>query len=303
MTQAMFANSLLVGEIGILFDPDFAEMRKWDATQWTAYCRAVLMTLRDYVRRGLSNHPFLLYGALDHIKRASSDIYKLSGAASLERDSEVMSRLRVVIEFFQDAIKVLEEAGVPKGLVLRVREKGGFRESFYDHLAEAIADVVFDASAVRSPVMLCWIVQHNTVWGELFDLGTGEGAASRVIQFKVRRLLYNEIKEMKEFPNYKGARILGFCLNVLGLRPREEGYLANSQPLQKAVLAWTRCNFAWLHAQNPELIKASLVDGFTYQPKRLRIVKTYPVDGLSREAQYEYFEVLPPPGSKNKQGR
>lgn len=303
ITQAMFANSLLVGEIGILFDPDFTEMRKWDATQWSAYCRAVLMTLRDYVRRGLSNHPFLLYGALDHIQRASSDLYKLNGAASLEWDSEAMSRLRVVIEFFKDAIKILEEVSVPNSLVLRVREKGGFGESVYDHLAEAIVEVVFDASAVRSPIMLCWVVQHNTVWGELFDLGTGEGPASRIIQFKVRRLLYNEIKQMKEFPNYKGAGILGFCLNVLGLRLREQGYLANSQPLQKAVLAWTRCNFAWLHTQNPELIKACLVDGFTYQPKRLRIVKTYPADGLSRAAQYEYFEVLPPAGSENKQGK
>ncbi|WP_268894737.1 hypothetical protein [Hydrogenophaga sp. BPS33] len=34
-----------------------------------------------------------------------------------------------------------------------------------------------------------------------------DGPAGKVVKFKVRRLLYDEIADMKRFPNVKGAKI------------------------------------------------------------------------------------------------
>ncbi|MBW2644210.1 MAG: hypothetical protein JRC89_12810, partial [Deltaproteobacteria bacterium] len=137
---------------------------------------------------------------------------------------------------------------------------------------------------------------HNSVWGELFNFNRLKGPAGEIVKFKVRRLIYNEIAEMKRFPNFKGAKILGFCLNVMGLKVREEkNYDRDSRALQKVVLSWTKKNYAWLHSYNSRVAEACLVDGITYDSKSLRLVKTYPAEGLRRKAEYIYFPVDSPP--------
>jgi len=42
------------------------------------------------------------------------------------------------------------------------------------------------------------------------------------------------------------------------------------------------------------MAKACLVDGITYDPEQLKIVKTCPAGGLRREPLYIYFNVDPP---------
>jgi hypothetical protein len=93
------------------------------------------------------------------------------------------------------------------------------------------------ASNVQSPRDFCWSVQHNAMWHEFFNFGKGDGSAARVIQFKARRMIYDEINEMSTFPNFKGAKILALCLNVMGLTLSNEKYFADSRALHKAVLS------------------------------------------------------------------
>lgn len=113
------------------------------------------------------------------------------------------------------------------------------------------------------------------------------------MKFKVRRLLYEEIADMQRFPNFKGAKILGFCLNVMGLTVSEGDYDRDSRALQKALLAWTKKNFTWLHEYNPRVAEACLVDGMTYDAENLRLVRTSPAEGLRREPSYIYFDLDP----------
>lgn len=294
LSQAMFSNYKMVEVIGTLLDPDIWDKSKWDADQWKAYCRVVLMTLRDYVEKDFWNHSFVLYRAKGYIEYAIFDLYKIDGIANISWDDDVQARLRVVVEFIKDAIEILEKRGIPENLQLRVREEH-VRKSFYDHLASTIFEVIFSASAVRSPASQCWWIQHNSVWGELFNFSSLNGAADKVVKFKVRRLIYNEIADMTRFPNFKGARIIGFCLNVMGITVRDQDYFYDSRALQKAVLSWTKKNYAWLHSYNPHVAEACLVDGFSYDEDNRRLVKTYPAEGLRREPKYVHFDVDPPP--------
>jgi hypothetical protein len=252
-----------------------------------------LMTLRDYGKRGMPVSRNVLHGPIDKLTRSCSELYKLNGAEKVDWESDLLERLRIVVDFFTDAVGILNESKVPEHTAWRVREKYGWNHTIYDDFAEGIAELVFESSAVRSPMMFCWMVQHNMVWGELFNFEKGKEEAARLIQFKVRRLIYDGIREMEKFPNFKGAKLLGFSLNVLGLKVRNEDSFSDSLPLQKAVLSWTRRNFAGLYDSNPTVAKSCLVDGFTYQRTRLRIVKTYPAEGLRRKPQHEYLEVLP----------
>ena len=295
LSQAMFSNHQMVEGIGTLLDPDIGGQWKWDAAQWKAYCRVVLMTLRDYVEKDFWNHSFVLYRAKGYIEHAVSDLYKVDGVANSAWDDDVQARLGVVVDFIKDAVEILEKKGVPEHLQLRDRERGVRTGTFYDHLATMIFEVIFSASEVRSPASLCWWVQHNSVWGRLFSFDTLDGAAAKVVKFKVRRLIYDEVAKMKRFPNFKGAKILGFCLNVMGLTAKDKNdYDHDSKALQKVILSWTKKNYAWLHSYNPRVAEACLVDGITYDAEHLRLVKTHPAEGLRREPSYVYFDVDPP---------
>jgi len=292
LSQAMFSNYQMVEAIETLLDPDTCDMRRWDAAQWKVYCRVVLMAFRDYVEKWFWNHSFVLYRAKGYIEHAVSDLYKIDGITNSAWDDDVLARLRVVVEFIKDSVEILEKKRVPERITLRIREKSNV-ETFYDHIASMIFEVIFSASAVRSPASQCWWVQHNSVWSELFNYSSLVGAAAKVVKFKVRRLIYDEVTEMKRFPNFKGAKILGFCLNVMGFVVSDQDYYHDSKALQKAILSWMKKNYAWLHSYKPRVAEACLVDGIIYDVEHLRLVKTYPADGLKQEPEYSYFDVNP----------
>ncbi len=298
LSQAIFSNYKMVEIIETLLEPDLWYQRKWDVDQWKAYCRIVLLTFRDYVKNYFWDHSIVLYRAMMYIKQAIDDLYKINGVSSISWDDDILQRVKIVIDFIKDAISILDEKGVPKQIRLRNRNKYSVGETFYDHIAKMIFEVIVAASAVRSPANLCWWIQHNVVWGELFNFNHLDGPAGRIIKFKVRRLIYNEIAKMKRFPNIKGAKILGFCLNVMGFKIKKESYYKDSVALQKAILSWTKKNYAWLHAYSPSIAEACLVDGITFDPKSLKLVKIYPAEGLMRKTEYIYFSIDPPPIGK-----
>jgi hypothetical protein len=289
LSRAMFSNFRLVESVGTLLDPD---ADKWDATQWGAYCRVVLIAFRDYAAKDFWSHSFTLYRAKERIERAASDLYRLNGSATAGWEEDAYARLRIVVDFIVEAVEVLDQIGVPKGVKLRVREHRTSAATFYDHLAKMMFEVIFSASQVRSPSDLSWSVQHNAVWSEFFSFAKLTGAAGKMIKFKLRRLLYDEIVQMKDFPNYKGAKILAFCLNVMGLRIHEKNSLnVDSLALQKAVLSWTRKNFARLHTYNSRVMLAGFVENMSYNEAAQQIVKEY-VAGLDREPPRDVFTVV-----------
>jgi hypothetical protein len=293
LSQAMFSNYRMVESIGTLLDPDLDARWKWNAAQWAAYCRIVLITFHDYVNRGHGEHVYVLYRAIKHIEEATSDLYKLNGIDNSTWNDDANEKLRIVVKFIKDAIEILDKKGVPDAVHRRIQTKALDR-SFYDHLADMIFQVIFDASAVTSPPNLCWWIQRNTIWGEMFNFNNCRGAAADIVKFKVRRLLYNEVAEMKHFPNFKGSRILAFCLNVLGLKVSNQDYYRDSRALHRAILLWIKKNYAWLHGKNPRVAEDCLGDGISYDAVRLKLTKEHPAEGLRLNPECVYFEVDPP---------
>lgn len=295
LSQAMFSNYEMVESIETLLDPDLDRHWKWDAEHWQAYCRVVLMTVRGYVDQNFGIHSTILYRAKHFIERAGMGLHKLNGVSN-SWESDEFARLRVVVDFIQDVIGILDEKGVPEYVSLRVRvEHGHPSESIYDWVASIIFEVILDAAAVTTPQWECWSVQHNAVWSELFQSAHLRNTAGAVVKFKVRRLLYDEIVEMRKFPNFKGARILCFCLNVMGLRLSDARYDRDIRALHKAMLVWTKKNYAWLHSYNPRVAEACLVEDITFDAENLRLVKTYPAKDLRREAKHIYLPLDPAP--------
>lgn len=296
LSQAIFSNHKMVDGIGTLLDqdPSIWGREKWDAVQCRAYCRIVLMTFRDYVEKDNFNHYSVLYRANRCIISSIADLYKINGVTGVSLNDDVLNRLRAVIDFIKKSIEILEEKGVPKHLRLRVREKHG-RKSSYDHLANMIFEVIYYASMVRSPDQLCYFVQYDFIWNEIFSSDGLNGMAAKIVKFKVRRLIYDDVTMIKNFTGFKGAKILRFCLNVMGFDvPDRKTYFKDRKALHKAIMSWTKKNYAGLYSYNRQLAEACLPDGMTYDEEKMQLVKTYPAGGLRRETQHVYFSVKSP---------
>jgi hypothetical protein len=293
LSQAMFGSHIMVEKIGTLLDPDIVGKLKWTNVQWEAYCGLVLITLDDYTDSPYWNHSTALYRAMDYIKNAVSNLYKVNGLSN-SWDRDEVSCLRTTMEFISNAVEILDKKGVPDYIRLRVIKVHSYTsESFYDHFANMIFEIIVHASAVSSPQWECWSIQHNSIWGHIRLYL--KGPAGKVIQFKLRRLLYNEVINMNSFPNFKGARILRFCLNVMGLKISTGDFDKNNRPLHRAILAWTKKHYVWLHQDYPEVGEFCLVDGITYDIENLQLVKTYPTNALRREPSYERLQLEPTP--------
>ena len=294
LTTIMFSDITAVEEIGVLFDPSYFEARNWKADQLQAYCRTVLTALRAFAERGEwwgRGSPF--HTATELMRNTVSDLYKLNGSSGPSWDDDIQARLRVVVRFIKDALEILDEVGVPQGLARRVRDRAGVAATFYDELAQLIFEVMSAAATVTTPQNLCWWIQHNSVWAELTWSGGGRANAWGVMAFKVKRLLYDEIAKLAGFPNFLGAKVLGFCLNVMGLELRVPDLSPEMRTLHTSILRWTKKNFAALYRANPRVADACLVDGITYDQANHRLVRTYPAEGLRLIPHHVYLTIDP----------
>lgn len=300
LSQAIFGNYRMAEQIGTLLDPDYKAMRKWSVVEWEAYNRAVLITLRSYVQNDFWSHSSILSSALDSLGNAASDLYKINGSDGGSWDHDTVQKLRASVDFCDEAIKILNEKGVPEGLHLRVRSGDPFHyETFYDQIADLMFEIIFTASSVKRPWDLCWTIQHNTVWGQFFGQLGEDGKAGKIVKLKLRRKIYDEIISATEWPNFKNIKILGFCLNVMGLEIHDGSYGRDSRALQKAVLAWAKQNFVSLEERSPQVFEDCLPAGLSYDKKNYRLIKTREIDAIRGDPEYFYFELDKPPKIKS----
>jgi hypothetical protein len=292
-SQAVYGNYPLVESLGSHFgsplDVRYERQRDWDATQLKAYCSATTITIKDYLKRGYwGRHSYALYRALGNIEGATSDFYKLNKATDDFYSTDPAQRMEVVVDFIHEVVDVFDKTRPVPAARLRIFEKTA-QNTLYDHIANMMFEVIFDASKVSTPPDNCWIIHHNMVWCEFFALGQ-QGKAWKIVHFKLRRLLFEEIVLMDKVVNYKSARILGYCLNVMGLtlaRGKAQ-YERGSHALHRVVLAWARRNYLRILETNPEVAEACLIGSITYDASRVSLVKTY-AKGLDREPAREYL--------------
>ena len=290
ITTTIFKNFEMIESIRSLLDPDGVKMMKWDSEQWEAYCRITLLALEDYAAKGFPHEVHLFSRAKDHLVSAARDIYQLNGIDTLGWDREPYKKLQVVVDFVRDTIKLLDKHPVSEGIRLRALDRNRNLYTVYDLIAEMMFEIVFSASSVSSPRSTCWAVQHNAVWSQLFEF-RGDGKATQIIHFKFRRLVYDEIKRMNSFVNFKGAKILGYCLNVMGQNVKNNGSLNPHTALHRAVLGWLKKYYGWLHFKNPEVAEACLMAEWTYDEANSRLVHTRPAGGLRTEPWHGYLSV------------
>ncbi|MBK8278381.1 MAG: hypothetical protein IPK92_21830 [Nitrospira sp.] len=268
-SQAIYGNFRLVEALASdgrsPLDIPYEILRSWDAAQWVVFGRAVRITLEDYLERDCwEQHSYALYRSLQEIEHSCMDVYKL---ADLDRDyhsSDIYNRLDTAVEFVKKAVDLIDAQKPIPHTVLRVRDKRTHDRNLYDHMADLMFEIIFHASSITKPPDKCWTIHFNTVWGDLFD--RRGGAAWRVVLHKLRRLLYEEIRRLEDYPNYKSSKILGFCLNVMGPKIGDKkAYGYDQHALHKAVLAWTKKNYLKLRQLHPDVAEAGMIGSITFE--------------------------------------
>src|SRR6185312_10709280 len=177
--------------------------------------------------------------------------------------------------FITNLINFLDRQEIITGTILRKRNKDT-QKDFYDYIVKLMFEVILSVASVKSPSDKCWSIHYCTVWEGFFGLMLNNSKACKIIHYKLRRLLYDEICRLKKSPNYKSSKILGFCLNVMGLviygkRGHNESYY----PLHKATITWVKNNYLHLVDVHPEVARACLLGSISFDEQGERLVKTY----------------------------
>ncbi len=299
-SQAIYGNHELVERLasnnGSPLDIDYQIGWSLDAIQFEAYKRAVLITFEDYFKRDKwMQHSYALFRAIGHIKDSCRDVYKLSDISDYF-SSDIYRRLNVAVDFVSEVVNLIGKLPELPKTRLRLREKDGSRpnEDMYDHIAELMFEIIFEASCVKGSFDRCWSIHHNAVWFQFFSR-IHEGKAWTVVHFKLRRLIYEEITRYEGHLNYKSAKILGLCLSVMGLTlDKRKGHDKKYFALHKVLLKWTAVNYLNVRNELPDVAEACLIGSISFDENSNRLVKTY-IKGLNKEAPKEYLDLTFPP--------
>ncbi|MEY9220665.1 hypothetical protein [Bradyrhizobium ottawaense] len=272
-------------------DIDLDVRLKIDAEQLEAYARAVLTTFKAALGTGQGHrNSYALNRAFSIFESATGDLYRLGESIPAPEKNDIHARLRTVMSFIRDAIDAMEKQGVQKTRLRRHDEPWKWDDDYYDKIAQLIVKTIEHASALKTSESDGWSVQYSSIWSRISSFDRGK--THKIVFFKVRRLLYEEIKSVATHPNFLNARYLGYLLNVLGVREdvkrdRQDG------ALRKVVISFARKNYLALVERQPFVAEAVLMGTITFDKEKRELVKTY-IRGLALVAPTDRLKLLAP---------
>lgn len=77
----------------------------------------------------------------------------------------------------------------------------------------------------------------------------------------------------------------------MGLEVHHGGHSRDERALKKAVLAWTKRNYASLEAKAPNVFENCLPSGLSYDRNACRLVKAYQATAFRPEPEYFFFDL------------
>jgi hypothetical protein len=274
-------------------DVDLDVRWKFDGQQLEAYTRAVLTTFKAALGQGaFRQNSYALNRAFHTIEAACSDLYKLDDPLSPQEKFDIHDRLRAVVSFINDAIDAMEKAGAQKTRLRRHDETYKWHDDYYDRIADLIFKVIGHAAAFKTKEFDGWSVQFSTIWSQISNFD--QSRTRKVVLFKVRRLLYEEIKGVETRPIFLNAKYLGYCLNVLGLKEgNKSDFRHDDYPLRKVAISIARKNYLALVDRMPRVAAAVLLGSISFDKDKKQLVKTYS-EGLRPVAPTDTLDLIEP---------
>ena len=254
-------------------DMDYRVFRDWDASNWRAYSKATIISLKSYLD-ATNGKVFSseIYRAIENIKNSFSDFYKLDGLEEYYY-SDQYQKFDIAIEFLEDLIKAVDEQSTLVHYNLK-EIKGSRNQDVLDLAAKLMMNLIIAAIKVKGPQWTAWSIHYGSLWSKFFTL-TEDSKARKVFRYKVRRLIYDEIKSISTSPNYLNVRILIYSLNVMGLKDKKSSLDKNHRALLLVILSWAPKNFRNLYIDYPDVVNSSMLGSISFDASTFQIIKAY----------------------------
>ncbi|MBY0363471.1 MAG: hypothetical protein K2X45_16320 [Phreatobacter sp.] len=254
--------------------------------QWHGYTRAALAFFRARTQSKdlqAKQHSFALY----RIRTTFEHCFLPDGDFTQLNVSSEFAKFKCSVDFVSSAIHILEKEG-KRSRVLRRHDAG--EEDDFDHLAAIAFANILNSTNVRQDPSTTWSVLHNLAWSNTFRHSNTHQA--RDVAFKLRRLLYNELKDLDRYAHFGRARILGYCLLVFGFKasPVERDVLF--EPIRRLAVRLAVRHYERIRKHQPRVAQAVLMGPLSYDPDGLRFVRTYEGQ-LGTEPDRAYLSVTP----------
>lgn len=260
--------------------------------QFRVYCDSVLIAIESYLNEGCWwRHSFVINHAFSQIKDRSRNLHEININPDNYYNLDCYKNFSVAVQFVKSLINLIENhPSVADFTPHKLRKKKDEKFQLidlYDLVSELMFELTFTAARVSVDKDTCWSIQHNSCWFNFIHCS--DGKVGYYILKKYYRLIYDEIKVMEKTPNFKSARILGFCLNIFGVKiPTKGSYGKKFYSLRKVIIHWTIHNYENIRKEYTRVAEACLIGYITYEDKKL--TKTYRL-GIEDRASKETLEL------------
>lgn len=273
---------------GSPFDEYRLDNGSWDATSWQTYIRVAKAFVSARLKKYKTPDPSMALNQICKcVQGMSMDAHLMSNMGDDYHRSLQFRKIELSMEFIAHTLEALEENGIFASKKTTATNLGQ-NNDLYDVLAEVAFQIIFNAANVRTADFKNWQIQHNVIWGELFS--SRNRKSEIIFRYRLIRKLYKAIKEMDEFYNLKGARYLGFCLNVMGLLASNDD--KNCRAFHLFVINWTKKNYSKMDDEVPKIAEFCLSGTVRFEAAKCRLVKTYG-GGFGHKPVRRYLDLLP----------
>lgn len=257
------------------FHLDHESARHFNRLQGEGYIRAALALVSSFANaQGNAKHhlPYSLKHIFDMVNWISSDIGAVRRSENVYQDDKIRL-LGAVSEFIRDVENIVSVAKSGENL----ENLRGSSLEFLEQLNTDLAiSVIFTASQYEGSPTNSWIVFHSTVWNNIFPYKFQD--TSMRLSRAVNRKLYEALSNMNKIPNFYGARLIGFTLNIFGLklhRGPADVYNGAFRSIQKLTICWIENNYLRVLEESPKVAEAIPFGLIHFDAKSQTLVKTY----------------------------
>lgn len=309
-TRAMYGCYDLVEKsstpLASALDLHYRETDELTADEWEAFGRALTKTTASYVSiKRNAYDSTVLNRAIEQLVGSTSGLYEVDGIADWRQTRGEIAKLRSAMRVVSEIVEQIDTSpNQPTRRYALTGRRKYFQRDFTDDLCEALLEMLFNASAVAGPVDTAWSIQHNIFWRNIGRFA-GDSQTWKVVRARLTRLIIHELKDVREFADFRSIRILGLLLNVLGVREHPKSDLNSEFAfLRRYTIALVKTTYMKIVAEQPHVAEALLLGGITFNPSEKRLVKTY-ARGLEVEPARAYLDLddWVPPTSPAKQTR
>lgn len=270
MTTAMFGSYDVVLGQSHMLEQQWEDRVEWTHVELRGYCNVVLLTLEDFLRREDVEQSTPIAAAVSYIEESLKDEFASHNIVSIQ-ESSAANNLRAVLNFCQKSVRLMSGSAAVSKLPFYTKHRGQhYQFVLFDYWVELIYQAIIRTNSLKSG---SWDSRNLQllIWDQIFTNAAFRSRPGRSVLKRLRRKMYQSVKDLQRLPLYPGARVISFCLIVMDGSDGEGNYGREGKALYRAVKGWMRRHYARLHESNAIIAAECLPAPYAYDPESFTI--------------------------------